>query len=512
MNETTKFDALIIGGGPNGLLAGAYLAKKGHKVALFERRHETGGGLNTDEYFGFRFNLHAIYHLMAEKMPAWKDLDLASFGVRYIYPHVVAAFPFKDGSALIFTRDVQETAASIAQFSQEDAAAYVAMWDEFQPMLDDYLIPMTYELPKPALDQLSEFNETEVGAKLAEISELSCLEVIDHYGFKHPRVRMALLSFPAMWGIHLADPLGFLYPLYLGRMMDAAFVKGGSHRLSSGIFRVFVKNGGTVIDENEVTRILVEDNRVTGVALKDGRQFKGDAVVSTLNPVQTFKQLLPKEDVPFALHQAVDNWRWEERSLFGLHLGIDGGVRYTAQDPRVNEAMTVFLGLETEDELLDHLDRVDGKTTNGPEWLHIAQPSLFDKTMAPPGHHVVRAEAVVAYDPAWRERTPAFAQGCLDLIRQYATVDKIVQQRTVSPIDIEEKLTTMHRGSYKHGAYSTLQLGYLRPNDLCSCSETPIDGLFLGGASMYPGGMILGGPGYLASQVTNDYLGEPVNE
>lgn len=132
------------------------------------------------------------------------------------------------------------------------------------------------------------------------------------------------------------------------------------------------------------------------------------------------------------------------------------------------------------------------KRRTGPEWLHIAQPSTFDKTMAPPGHSVIRAEAIVAYDPDWRARTPAFAAGCLELIQQYASVDKVVQQRTVSPIDIEEKLTTMHRGSYKHGAYSTLQLGYLRPNDLCSCSETPIDGLFLGGASMYPGGMIFG--------------------
>lgn len=512
MTTETKYDAIVIGGGPNGLLSAAYLAKAGHKVVLFERRHETGGGLNTEEYYGFRFNLHAIYHLMAEKMPAWKDLDLASLGVRYLYPHVVAAFPFKDGSSLIFTRDVKETAESIAQFSKADAQAYLHMWEEFQPMLDDYLIPMTYELPKPALDQLSEFGDTEVGAKLAEVSEMSCLEVIDHYGFEHPRVRMALLSFPAMWGIHLADPLGFLYPLYLGRMMDAAFVKGGSHRLSSAIFRSFLRSGGRVIDENEVTRIIVKDNRVTGVELQDGRQFFADAVITTLNPVQTFKQLLAKEDVPFALHQAVDNWRWEERSLFGLHLGINGTVTYGAKDPRVNQAMTVFIGMETEDELLDHLDRVDAKTTNGPEWLHIAQPSLFDKTMAPEGHHTLRAEAVVAYDPDWRARTKEFGDACLDLIKQYGTVDQIVLRREVSPVDIEQKLTTMTKGSYKHGAYSTLQLGYLRPNEMCSCSETPIDGLFLGGASMYPGGMILGGSGYLAAQVAGDYLGEPVKK
>ncbi|MBK7971908.1 MAG: NAD(P)/FAD-dependent oxidoreductase [Deltaproteobacteria bacterium] len=137
------YDAIVLGGGPNGLLCGAYLARAGHRVALLERRHETGGGLNTEEYFGFRFNLHAVYHLMAERMPAYRDLDLASLGVRYVHPPVVAAFPLRDGQALVFTRDVEETARSIAGLSVADAAAYRRMWDEFQPMLDEYLVPMT---------------------------------------------------------------------------------------------------------------------------------------------------------------------------------------------------------------------------------------------------------------------------------------------------------------------------------------------------------------------------------
>ena len=410
MSTDTNYDAIVVGAGPNGLIAAAYLQKAGNKVLLCERRHETGGGLNTDEYFGFRFNLHAIYHLMAEKMPAHKDLDLESLGLRYLYPHVVAAFPFKDGSSLVFTRDVRETAESIAQFSQEDADAYLTMWDAFQPMLDDYLIPMTYELPKPALDQLSEFGETEVGRQLAEISEMDFIELLDFYGFTHPRVRMALLSFPAMWGIHLHDPLGFLFPLYLGRMMDAAFVKGGSHRLSSAIFRSFVGAGGTVLDENEVVKFLVEDEAVCGVRLADGREFRADAVISTLNPVQTFEQLLTPEEVPPLLAKSVEKWEWEERSLFGVHLGIDGDVEYHlgAGDPRINKAMTVFIGLETEDELLDHLARVDAGTTDGPEWLRIALPSAFDATMAPKDHTVLRAEAIVAYDPQWRARTREF--------------------------------------------------------------------------------------------------------
>ncbi len=511
--SSNKYDVIVIGAGPNGLLAASYLQNAGSKVLLCERRHETGGGLNTDEYFGFRLNLHAIYHLMAEKMPALNDLKLADRGVRYIFPHVIAAFPFKDGKSLIVTRDPKETAKSIAQFSKEDAEAYLEMWDEFQPMLDDYLIPMTYEPPKPALEQLTEFREKdEVGEKLAEISEMDFIEVLDHYGFKHPKVRMALLSFPAMWGVHLEDPLGFLFPLYLGRMCDAAFVKGGSHRLSSAIFRTFVRAGGTVVDENEVVKILMEKGIAVGVRLKDGSEYRADAIISTLNPVQTFKQLLTKEEVPELLSQSIDKWQWEERSLFGVHLGVEGDVNYKTSDvdPRINEAMTVFIGIETEQELLEHLDRVDAGKTNGPEWLHIAIPSIFDKTMAPKGHHVIRAEASVAYDPNWRSRTKEFGDQCIDLIRQYAQLGNIVLRREVSPVDIEQKITTMTRGSYKHGAYSTLQLGYLRPNDMCSRSETPIEGLYLGGASLYPGGMILGGPGFLAAEAVGEYLEKPI--
>ncbi|EQD31329.1 FAD dependent oxidoreductase, partial [mine drainage metagenome] len=81
--NASSFDAIVIGGGPNGLMASSYLARAGAHVLLLERRIETGGGLNTDEYFGFRFNLHAIYHMMADVMPAFRDLDLWNFGLRY---------------------------------------------------------------------------------------------------------------------------------------------------------------------------------------------------------------------------------------------------------------------------------------------------------------------------------------------------------------------------------------------------------------------------------------------
>ena len=505
-----SYDAIVIGAGPNGLLCSAYLAKAGHRVALVERRHETGGGLNTEEYYGWRLNLHAVYHMMGEVMPAHRDLDLASLGVRYLYPHVVAAFPFRDGSSLVFTRDLGETIQSIEAFAADDAEAFSRMWADFQPMLEEYLVPMTYQLPEAALDQMEEFEKTPAGRRLAEISECTFVELVDEYGFRDPRVRMALLSFPAMWGLHLDDPLGYLFPLYLCRMLSAGLVKGGSHRLSSAIYRSFVGNGGTVLDASEAQRIVVEDGSAVAVELQGGRRLESRAVVSTLNPEQTFLQLVESADLPENLRLAVGSWEWEERSMFGLHLGLLGGAAWKADDPRVSEAMIVFCGLETDDELLDHLERVDAGEMGRSEWLHVTNLSRFDATMAPPGHQLLRAEAVVKYDPAWATEGKAFADGCIGLVQEYADLGDVVFRRHVTPLDIEAKLTTMKRGSIKHGAYSTLQMGYLRPNDLCSRSETPIPGLFVGGASMYPGGMILGGPGYIAAGVVGDFLGGPL--
>lgn len=195
--------------------------------------------------------------------------------------------------------------------------------------------------------------------------------------------------------------------------------------------------------------------------------------------------------------------------MFGLHLGIRGGVRYRAKDPRVGEAMIVFCGVDTDDQLRDHLRRIDEGEAARCEWLHATVPTRFDTTMAPKGHEVLRVEAVVRYDAPWQTEAVAFGDSCLDLLGCYAEIDEIVLRRQFTPVDIEEKLTTMKRGSIKHGAYSPLQMGYLRPNDLCSRSETPLGGLFLGGASMYPGGMILGGPGYIAAGVVERFLAAP---
>ena len=169
--------------------------------------------------------------------------------------------------------------------------------------------------------------------------------------------------------------------------------------------------------------------------------------------------------------------------------------------------MIVFCGPESEAELLDHLDGLESGDLDRCDWLHVTNTSRFDATMAPKDHSLLRAETVVRYDSEWATEAKAFGDDGIRLLSEYARFGDLVFRRQYTPLDIEARLTTMKRGSIKHGAYNTLQMGFLRPNDLCSRSETPITGLFVGGASMYPGGMILGGPGYIAAGVVEEFLG-----
>ena len=147
-----KYDVVIVGAGPNGLTAAAYLAKAGAKVLLVERRHETGGALVTEEFRGFRFNLHAFHMLMMEVMPPYKDLDLGLYGLRYFKPEAQVSLLTKDGKAVTLYSDVAKSCDSIKKFSPQDAKKFKEVWAEISEITDEALIPATYTHPTPPLD------------------------------------------------------------------------------------------------------------------------------------------------------------------------------------------------------------------------------------------------------------------------------------------------------------------------------------------------------------------------
>lgn len=505
-----EYDVVIIGGGINGLVCGDYLVKAGLKALIIERRHETGGGLVTEDFAGFRYNLHATYHLMADVMPPAADFNLESHGVLPIFPEAQVALPCSDEKALVFYRDLDKTLESISSLSAEDADNFKKMYLEFKELCDEILIPATYAPPIPPVEYMVMLDKSDLGKRLAHVSELSPMEILDEYKLKHPQLRAMVLFLATMWGIpHDTGGLGYMVPLYIYRMTNMALIRGGSHRLSSALARLFITNGGDILDGEEVTGISIEGDRAAKVVTAAGMEFGAKTVVSTLNPEQTFMELIGESRLPVELSHQVKNWKFEHSSMFGAHLSLPKAPEYRAADsnPDVNNALLQIIGYETEEEIIDHYKQLNEQKLP-PAAGHATVATLFDASQAPEGEHTGRWECFAPYGLDWDKMKDDYAAECIKKWEEY-TKEPLAPVRcySYSPLDIERKLTTMKQGSIKHGEYNPLQMGYFRPNDLCSGVGTPIPGLFVCGASVYPGGMILGGPGYIAAGVLAEELG-----
>ena len=152
-----KYDGIIIGTGPNGLVTAAYLAKAGLKVLLLEKRFELGGGLCTEQVTlpGFLHNTHAVYHSMVDYAPIFADLELEQrYKVKFVHPPLVMAMPFSDGRFLGIYSDVEKTCASIAQFSQKDAETYREIYHKYDTVMRTVIGPATYLPTMPPIDHI----------------------------------------------------------------------------------------------------------------------------------------------------------------------------------------------------------------------------------------------------------------------------------------------------------------------------------------------------------------------
>ncbi len=514
-------DVVVIGAGPNGLTCGAYLARSGARVVVVERYVESGGGLTTQELSGFKLSSHAIYMLLAELMPPYQDLDLARHGVRFIRPEVQAAFLFDDESLLLYS-DPARSADSVARMSPGDEEAFSQLYDDFRRASEEFIVPATYVPPVEPLEQIELLEQAGgLGSWLNELAELTPAEVIHGYGFKDERVEAAIVYLASMFGLDPdAGGMGFLVPVYVHRLMQSALVSGGSHQLASALRRALEAGGGSVATTASVREVIVEEGRVRGVRLDDGSEIRAPVVVSTLNPEQNFLELMDPEALYPGLAEAARVWEWDEASLFVANWGIVGEApRYPGRPEDVNSALTVVMGLGGLRDVRDHYDAA----TKGrvPDGLlgHGMCPSLFDP-LASARHlpqfgntEVLRWECLASYDVDWEAEKSVLAQAALQSWQRYAPnlADANVRvELPWSPKDIETHLPTMRRGSIKHGAYVSIQMGYNRPSADCSSYRTPIEGFYVAGASTHPGGMVLLGGGYNAARVVAEDMGLPI--
>lgn len=518
-----NYDVIIIGSGPNGLEIGAYLSKAGQKVLLLEKRFEAGGGLATEQVTlpDFFHNTHAIYNMMVDYAPVYRDLKLEEdYGVRHIHPQLEWAMPLSNGKCLCIYQDVERTCASIARFSRRDAESYRQMHRKFRELVDSFIAPATYVPPLPFPLQAAKLEMTEIGREINALAEKTPEDVVNEL-FENDQVRALMLYVCCHWGLDYDQAgVGYLIPLYLDRATNYRLVAGGSHRVSSALLKAIFENKGQIRTSAQIKKIVVENGTAKGIELEDGtRIMAGKAVVSTIDTHQTFLKYVGEDKLDRDFVDMIKIWQWEKWSLGHLHLALEEAPNFkaAASDPEINKAFIYLLGYESSESLKNHWEAM--RTGELPETAgcNCCFPSIHDPYQAPPGRTSGLISQMAPFNlkkggsERWLNRhfREEWAEKRRATLEKYApnmTRDKVLWTYITTPADIENKFANMVQGSYKQGSYHPLQMGFLRPNQDCSQNRTPIKNLYLGGSSVYPGGCVIWGPGYLcANAVAEDF-------
>ena len=226
-----QHDVLILGAGHNGLILAAYLARSGFDVLVLDRRHVAGGGLETVEdprQPGFLHNTHSFFHRAVDRMPWYRDLELARHGALYIEPALNVAMVLRSGEALCWWTDFEQTAESFAQFSERDAQSLRRWRDEFVPIAERIIIAEAGSPPLPPERRHELLQRSPEGRRLLEVSRLSPLEFVEQ-NFEHPAVRAGLLFFNGLREVDLRSPgFGHHIPFLLASPAKAQMCRGGS--------------------------------------------------------------------------------------------------------------------------------------------------------------------------------------------------------------------------------------------------------------------------------------------
>lgn len=506
-------DVIVVGGGDNGLLAAAYLAQAGAKTILVERhtKLDSAGSLRTEEYQGpYRFDLlppHAV--VMGGRAPCHTDLPLARQGLAYITPAVQVAFHHKGGQALVLHQDPDRSAAAIAKFSAADARRFQAMYAEFRQLCEEILIPSLYAADGDTVAAGS----TELGKRLATLAAQSPAAIVDSYGYENPAVREAMLYLATFWGLDPAQAgVGQLAVLWVYSLLNSSMIKSGNTVAARALYQSFLESGGEYPNDVRVESILVEGKKAVGVRLDDGREIRAKAVVSTLNPEETYLDLVGKGHISSKVSKAAEGWEWQETSLLTSHFGYRGNppaYRAAAFDPDVNEAYLHVFGVEEAGDVQRIFKAIgDGDIPSGHG--RAVCTTQVDELRAGFGQvdgplHTLRFDVPA---PArlrnrdWDQAIDACRHTALEIWRFYAkdVVDApLSYSRVMTPKGFERTLPSARQGSFLGGEYTKERLGYGGDRPACSQYRSEIPGLYVGGASTHGGGLVHFAAGYNAA-------------
>ncbi len=532
----SNYDVIVIGGGVNGLAAGAYLQKAGLRTAIFERRDESGTFCSTEEVLhpGVKLNMHASL-LMPHYGPAFVDLELERFGLELLAPpgsKYGYFYPFLDGDAVLFSRrDVRETYEAWQRVSPRDAETLrkiTAFFGPAAPMMAhaSYVTPQSDE---SFLEFLTAQREIPVLPK--DWMWLTGFQFVDAL-FESDKIKLAVLSYAGTAGMdviasRLSGPLTILNFLIMFTANGGYTARGGSHDLVHSLVRCFVHYGGKIFYNCPVERVIIEGGVATGVALAshatypDAEFTASKAVLSDVSAKPTFQKLVGEEHLPLAARVALQRFDYRGSTLFTNYyvMGERPNFACAAKFPEANETFVYNFGAETmtDAEMLVSSCMVRDAPLDPPiVWGAAFNYCIADATQAPPGQYTVLTWAIVPYElramggpQKWDDLREPYADKVEEVLVKYLPNLKTskIARYVNTPHDYMRR--NPHCGGNMHpsGSVCEAQMWSWKPFAGCNAPRTPVDRFYIcqsGGTSNYTNL----GAGTLAANVIMDDLGQ----
>ena len=533
--KSSRHDAIVIGGGHNGLVCAATLAKAGKKVCLLERRRVLGGCAATESLWpGFRVSTCA-YVISLFPTRLLRSLRLHDYGLK-ILPRSPSSFtPLEDGRSLTMGPDEELNRREIGKFSTRDVAAY----PQYSALLERVAAAVEPVLGQTAPDPLplpSGWRYRSIAKKVRDGKKLwSIYRAAGRLGADLPEamelltgaarpilerwfeseVLKATLATDAIIGafMSISSP-GSAYVLLHHVMGEAGgargvwgYVEGGMGGLADALERVCDDLGVEIHREAPVHAIHTGRRGVFGVGLEDGTQIDAPIIASTVDANRTFQQMLSPDVLPEEFRDAVARIDYSSASA-KVNLALSEPPRFTCiENPpgNPNHVGPHLHGTMHVGPTLDYLDRAydDAKYGRPSEHpvLEVTMPTSVDRTIAPEGKHIL--SMFVQYAPynlaegSWDEIKESFGDRCVEALARVApnVPRAILHRQVLSPLDLE-RTYGITGGNIMQGAMVPHQLYSFRPVAGWADHRTPVTGLYLCGAASHPGGGVMGTCGY----------------